>query len=269
MPNILNTLNILANMPNEQLKEKKIYSFIRKNRNYSPFHWFLESLPTFLMYTEKNSIDYYLVSPQKHYIVESLILLGIPKEKIIYCDNLEIPLDYNIIDIPIQNCWDWPPHEEEKRCLLIKDALTKNLSAVQNNNLKLFISREDSPYVRIENNDYVKEVLLKLGFTILVLHNIPLEEQIQMFRGASCVIGAQGAGLVNILFCQKNTKIIEIFNDIRRYDTYKNMSKQFHLKYVPLIFPVAEKNINVPIENNNNDINITVEVEINTLLDNI
>lgn len=55
------------------------------------------------------------------------------------------------------------------------------------------------------------ERLTGLGFVKVYLEDLSFDEQVALFTGARCVIGAHGAGLANIVFCEEGTQILEIF----------------------------------------------------------
>ena len=53
-------------------------------------------------------------------------------------------------------------------------------------------------------------LLKKHKFRKVYLEQMTIMEQVQLFRKASHVIAAHGAGLTNVLFAPKNTRILEI-----------------------------------------------------------
>ncbi len=52
--------------------------------------------------------------------------------------------------------------------------------------------------------------LLRYGIEPVVLSGLDLDEQIALFRDARLVIGAHGAGLANIVFCQPGALLYEL-----------------------------------------------------------
>jgi len=101
------------------------------------------------------------------------------------------------------------PHPLIKRSLglLEKSFLPRS---VGKNGRKLYISRRDSGNRRLENEDEVENLIASHGFEIVSLTSMPIAEQIELFAGATHVIGAHGAGLTNIVFCKPVTRILEI-----------------------------------------------------------
>eukprot|EP00011_Vannellida_sp_DIVA3-517-6-12_P007239 CAMPEP_0114624770 /NCGR_PEP_ID=MMETSP0168-20121206/10933_1 /TAXON_ID=95228 ORGANISM="Vannella sp., Strain DIVA3 517/6/12" /NCGR_SAMPLE_ID=MMETSP0168 /ASSEMBLY_ACC=CAM_ASM_000044 /LENGTH=693 /DNA_ID=CAMNT_0001836045 /DNA_START=35 /DNA_END=2112 /DNA_ORIENTATION=- len=58
-----------------------------------------------------------------------------------------------------------------------------------------------------------------------------IEEQITLFRKAAAVVGAHGAGLANILFCERETAIIELRSNPKAVTEYSRMSSALGLDY--------------------------------------
>jgi hypothetical protein len=49
------------------------------------------------------------------------------------------------------------------------------------------------------------------------IRNFSVDETIQLFKNATHIIGAHGAGLSNLLFCRPGTKVLELYPDIQKY----------------------------------------------------
>ena len=73
---------------------------------------------------------------------------------------------------------------------------------------KIFITRSDAHTRQLTNQD---ELLLALsGFETVELSNYSIKEQMQIFDSATHIISTHGAGLVNLLWSQPYTNVIEI-----------------------------------------------------------
>lgn len=88
---------------------------------------------------------------------------------------------------------------------------------------------------QVEN--FVKKESKKANMTYLrvQLEHLSFEEQVFLFYHAHLIIGIHGAGLSNLLFCQKNTKVIEIRPIISNY--FSEISK-----FIPLIHVQCKNN---------------------------
>ncbi|MEL6789825.1 MAG: glycosyltransferase family 61 protein [Pseudomonadota bacterium] len=75
---------------------------------------------------------------------------------------------------------------------------------------KLYISRKDSARRRLVNEDTVETIFARNGFDIVTLEEKSLDEQVSLFHGAEVIVGPHGAGLANMVFCRRGTKVIEL-----------------------------------------------------------
>ena len=55
-------------------------------------------------------------------------------------------------------------------------------------------------------------MLSKKGHQILKMDELSIKQQIRVFNDAQVIIGAHGAALTNMVYCNKNTNIIEIYH---------------------------------------------------------
>ena len=79
---------------------------------------------------------------------------------------------------------------------------------VSNPHRKIFVSRQDALTRKLTN---AGEVFVALkGWEIVTLSSMSIRDQIRTFASASDIITTHGAGLTNLLWCQKGTKIFEI-----------------------------------------------------------
>jgi hypothetical protein len=87
----------------------------------------------------------------------------------------------------------------------------------------------------------------RVPYKTLILENLPFEEQLKYFHNANLVIGAHGAGLCNLMFCKKNTTVVEILPlrlpmNIIKNSLYwfKNISHSSNLKYYSVLDSIQE-----------------------------
>ena len=73
---------------------------------------------------------------------------------------------------------------------------------------KIFITRKGASNRNITNQE---QLLLALkGWETVTLDTLTIKEQIKVFAEATHILAAHGAGLTNLLWCAKGTKVIEI-----------------------------------------------------------
>jgi hypothetical protein len=110
---------------------------------------------------------------------------------------------------------------------------------------KIFISRKDAPARQLTN---AEELFMKLkGWQTIILEDMPIKKQIETFSNAKQIISTHGAGLVNILWCQPGTQVIEITQEeLLSKKPYPILSYHLDLKHH---FVLGEK---VPIKDSKN-----------------
>jgi len=230
----VHNFKLLDELPD--IKDKNVFSFVREDCNYTYFHWLFESFYSLLTFKDKEKIDYYYMPSRcscnaVHYscslnsfVHHSLYLTGISPEKMI--DSNTFPDVVPNIKAQIKSCWN--PSSEV--ISLIKSSLCKNIPEDKYiKSKKIYISREDAIFKRISNEKEVTAYLSNKGFETITLSSLTLSEQIQLFRSASIVIGAHGAGLTNIMFCKPHTLVLEIFKSTG--DVYKLIASECNLQY--------------------------------------
>jgi capsular polysaccharide biosynthesis protein len=90
---------------------------------------------------------------------------------------------------------------------------------------KLYISRSRAMIRKLSNESQIIELLKKYEFEVVYLENMSLMEQINLFSSAKVVLSVHGAGLTNILFCDKRVNVIELFPK----DTYETLNHYYRL----------------------------------------
>ena len=78
---------------------------------------------------------------------------------------------------------------------------------------------------RLHNIDYKKEFE-----EIVKSKNLSFIDQVNLFSNLNCIITLHGAGLSNLVFCKKNTKVIEIRTSNNSDIFPKVLSKLCNLK---------------------------------------
>ena len=225
------------------------------NANY--WHWLFDVLPRLKILESKEKIDEidFFLFPDiyQKYQVESLDILKIPKKKRISSKiyrhiqtNMAISVDhpYVIKNDPsneIQNLPRWIIEYLRERFL--------NVDSKKNLPKKVYIDRSDSnsnhSHLRkIKNETEVQEFLIKKGFSIISLSNLSFEDQINLFKNATDIVGLHGAGFANIIFCKSNTKVLEL-KPIHAGKVIANLANNSYLDYKDIsIEPSKHSNFN-------------------------
>ena len=74
----------------------------------------------------------------------------------------------------------------------------------------MLVQRNLFKHCQIINHKETINFLKEKGFEILKLENFDFKEQVYIFKNASIIVSAHGAGLANVCFSKKNCKVIEI-----------------------------------------------------------
>ena len=207
------------------------------------WHWIFEVLPKFAIIEKvinKKEIDNFLLPDfEKKFQKETLELLNIPFSKIlssisfrhIEAEKLVVtshPYIFNN-DAPeaIQQIPKWIS-------LWLKKTFLKEVSLNSNNSpKKIYIDRSSSKFkhVRfIQNDELVKNFFIEQGFAPVKLENLSFKDQINFFNNADFVAGLHGAGFANLIFCKKNTKVLELKSKTTS-KVIENLAKTNELNY--------------------------------------
>ena len=237
------------------------------NNNY--WHWMYDVLPKLNLcnkYMNLESVDYFLVpSLEKKFQKETLNLLNIPDNKIISSEKFRhIKANELIItDHPVVlngNATQGMKNIPKWINTWLKDTFLK-ISIKESKKVKIYIDRDDKSKTYqskrfITNEEELKNNLLRKNFIIAKLHNMSFKDQVNLFYNAECIVGLHGAGLTNIVFCEPQTKVIEI-RSLAAGNLFKNLALDIKLNYNSLDveskeidkadFKNQQGSINVPI----------------------
>ena len=214
------------------------------NNNY--FHWLFDVLPRIKILENAkkiNEVDYFLVpNLEEKFQFETLKGLNLNTY------NLLSSKEYRHIKSNKIFATDHPWHKN--------DDLKRNHENIPNwiifwlrnkflkkknkkKRIKFYIDRSDSKsnvklFRTIENEKEVQFFLKKNGFKIIKLAQLRFSDQVKLFNNAKIIVSNHGAGLSNIIFCNKKTKIIE-FRTPRTFKTFENLGKKIDLNYKAII----------------------------------
>jgi capsular polysaccharide biosynthesis protein len=75
---------------------------------------------------------------------------------------------------------------------------------------RVYISREGHPRRTLLSERRLEERLQELDFFVVAPEEHTVDEQIDIFRSAELVVGCAGAAFANVLYCRRDTTVIEI-----------------------------------------------------------
>lgn len=199
------------------------------------FHWIATVLPRVSLVADRffGETGPYLINPHPEFGVEWLRELGlydkilIPDSRIIHVDELIFPCPAQVGD----------SHYTRNRTLLLdfKRRLQNNGIIPQKDGVNaeenIYISRSDAPVRRLINEDDLIDSVKRFNFSKCTLSGMSVREQASLFSSAKTVMGPHGAGLVNVLFGQSSTTVIELMSITRTWPGFKVISKIVDSKY--------------------------------------
>ena len=201
------------------------------------FHWLVDALPRYDILRRSpdwfQDIDYFIVNNlAQPFQRDSLNNLNIPSEKLItaadyphlQAKRLLVPSFVRHQTCNIGN-WAFDFLRQELVPQTIRDLDDSDKTR------RLYISRNKASSRRLLNEDIILANLQKKGFERVFLEDYSLTEQIELFATANCIIAPHGAGLTNLVFCPKHTKVLEIYSPNYVSVSYWNICNQVGLDY--------------------------------------
>ena len=115
---------------------------------------------------------------------------------------------------------------------------------------KIYLSRQNSSYRNLINEQDVVDELKKKNFRVVDLNNISILDQVKLFSNADVIVSPSGSSLTNIVFCNPGTNIIEI-KPRYKFDYESNLKSRYsdicsllNLNYISIeADPVSIENI--------------------------
>lgn len=187
------------------------------------FHWLIEVLPRLIIFKEHNEDIYkktkFVISENSpSFVYSSLhIFLGISNEDIIYYNGERFLIDKLYHQSYLHS------YSSKYNISLYRDNILNKLFCYGENILKkkntnykesnenIIISRDSANKRRIVNELKLLNELSDFNFHMLNLDHVRFEEQINIFNKAKIIISMHGSALANIIFCEENALLIELF----------------------------------------------------------
>ncbi|WP_462413422.1 glycosyltransferase family 61 protein [Neobacillus sp. Marseille-QA0830] len=172
------------------------------------YHWMYETIPRFdLLSKSQIEVGQYIVNyePERFpYQADSLSELGIKTEQIIKTHH-DFHIQAENLVVPSQ-----PSFATKWAYDFLRKTFLNEKTLKSSERKRIYISRKWAR--KIINEDELMDILNQFGFIKVGLEELSVNEQVQLFASADVIIGAHGAGLVNLTFCRPGTKVLEIFS---------------------------------------------------------
>ena len=207
--------------------------------NYA--HWLLDIVPKIKILSkvyDLKKIDFFYFSKLNHFQKETFKILKLNSIKIIDSKINKHCLVKNLIFCTHPNYFKGTfSFAQSNIPKWIIDYLRKIFLPLAAKKIKtykkIYIDRSDSKHnhCKIINDLEIQKYLKNKGFKIIRLSNYSLKKQISIFKYCNYVIGPHGAGMTNLIFCQKRTKVLEIKNIGHPNKVFQKISKFNKLKH--------------------------------------
>jgi capsular polysaccharide biosynthesis protein len=197
-------------------------------------HFVLDGLARFGL-VEKAGIDMrdidfiYMPKPVSRTARIIMLDLGIPEEKCIWAQRGEVIRADHVLATSFpgrrREYADWIPQ-------FLQRALPKGNPQLH----RIYVPREGVR--RAVNENELMDIAAQFGFQPFDFR--ACEHEPSFFHAAQAVIGAHGAGLTNLAFCQPSTRVLELIPSDHVYPYYYTLSDSASLDYSYLIGESAQ-----------------------------
>ena len=237
-------------------------------------HWLLDCVPKFGLLKaagfQLSEIDQFILAPPTSpWHLEVLRYLDIPLDKVIFstpkvhirADNLIVP------------SFSEPSRQPEKYnytpegLQFVRNLILSQSSGLKTYPEKIVVSREKTSWRRLIDADSIHFHLENYGFTKVILEDFSLADQAMIFHSAKVIIMPTGGGLANLVFCRKNTKVIEIFSPYYLPTFSLLLANSLSLQYIALVGDKFIRSSTQREEGVSQDIHISLERLLEHALD--
>lgn len=209
------------------------------HNNYS--HWLLDIVPKLIMASEKynlQKIDFFYFSKINSFQKQSLKFLNLNPNKFIDSNIYRHVQASTIFAVSHPNYFYGTFFDAHSNLPIwivssLKKTFLNKKFKIKKKFQNIFIDRSDSiqSHCKLINNQEIINYLKKRNFKILKLSKLNFNDQISVFSNCKNIIAPHGAGLANLVFCKKKTKVIEIIPKNHDNSMYKRISKINKLNY--------------------------------------
>jgi hypothetical protein len=201
----------------------------RSSKNY--YHWMTQSLPTLALSVAQVGADNVVLALPRltAWHEETLSILGLadlPRIPIHLAHHYHFPKAYFCEFLNGTTSFFLSP-----RALEVFDRIALGASKASGGPELIYVARSDSANRVLTNEPAVQDVLAAAGFVSVIPGSLSVREQSRLFRDARVVVGAHGAGLTNIGFCQSGTKILELFQSSYLNPCFNRIAQVRQLEY--------------------------------------
>ena len=230
----LDCSSVVRRFPN-----KTVACLVHQRRNYSYYHWTYETLPKLVYlsnHRKKIKVDkiyYHCGLWGTPYQRQAIKKLGFNFWQLLDARRIESLQAKEIIVVKLNEERLNPSLE---LCKTIKSVFIKR--PTEEPFRRIYLTRNQVKTGRKVNNEIqLRELLRYYGFQVIVPDNLTVANQAKLFNESKYIVSPHGAALGNIVFCQSDAKIIELFNSMDKSawnPNYSNIAQTCNLELIPL-----------------------------------
>lgn len=124
---------------------------------------------------------------------------------------------------------------------------------------RIFISREDADTRQVVNSEELDQLLAKFQIKKIKMMDYSLRDQARLFNGAKVVIGLHGAALANVVYCKRDSTLLELFMEGLFTKAFYNLARFKGMQYGCLLCQQDKGNIVIDIQMMEKIINVAIE----------
>lgn len=198
------------------------------------YHWMFDLLPRIELIRRSQvglaSIDRFVLGKlTQKFQTETLNILGISQEKILEIPS-DRPVQVKVNQLVVPSVWSHEGCIPLWICNFLRQTFIPQPGQSTQRRL-IYISRARASHRRVLNEAELLQFLEGFGFEPVVLEQLSVVEQAQLFSSADIIVAPHGAGLTNLVFCQPGTRVIEFFVPSYVNLGYWSLSSQLQLQH--------------------------------------
>ncbi len=232
--------------PKKIIKDKCFIIYNRNSNGY--FHWTIDTLPKILI---TKNIDKKISLALPDTLNIKFVVQSLKKFKV---QHFFMKKGYKYHFNQAIYIGELYPSGSPRKNILnnLRNKIKQNLKSYK----KIYISRNNSQRRKISNEKELIKILKKYNFKIIYSENLSFSKQISLFSSAKYVIGLHGAGISNILWMKKNSKLFELKPEKDLFlNCYFNMAELLGIKYAYIIC----KKENFFLSSKNSDFSVDIK----------
>lgn len=250
----------------QEIKKSQLpYVMIHDQWTLNYYHWMTQALPRLLLVLKVEK-QFILLLPSTHTLefhIKSLKMLGV--ENFVSFEPIK---NYYLVRNLIYATHDIQIGDYHDDLMIELSSLLRKAILPKRKTTYLFIQRLSKSERKIVNEDDVLSTFIAWGFTLVSFETLSFEEQIEVAGTATILAGVHGAGLTNMLFMEKDSKIFELTTVLNgeQYYYYTLSNALGHEYYYQKCKPemdgksIQEANLFVDIETLNKNLALIMAV---------